>query len=295
MSLTSVIAELLSNPAWMAALYTWRENDSRPQPVGAPALGLSLSDWKTLQDKLLASGYFTVNGDMLTPGKEGRAFLVSLSEIYRGEQRLPLYGRVMDYLQQAQRGAAADIGCGAGYMLRHLALLGYEPLYGYDLLPISLQIAQAGVESAGKTAALYAHDATSLSEIGDGSLAVLFSRGALSYFDIVRFADSIRRVMAPHGWVILEVVGLSYYLQPRHFLDLRPRHWRKTMSISLVIARTLLFELFGIQLRMGAKTPEIGLTKRTLRRFADRAGLTIKEITPAPTTTGYFVALQQES
>jgi SAM-dependent methyltransferase len=304
MSPISTIAEILANPAWLTALFTWREIDGKPQPAAIPVLGLSLPDWQALQERLLTLGYyeermaplgyFARTGDTIAPTKAGWTFLVSLSEIYRGEQRLPLYGKVMDYLRQAPRGAAIDIGCGAGYMLKHLAELGYGPLYGYDLLPISLEIAQAGVESVGKTATLYARDATALSEIGDGSVMMVFSRGALSYFDILRFADSLRRVLTPGAWMVFEVVGLSYYTQIKHFFDLRPRNWRKMLSIALVILRTVLFELFGVQPRLGAKTPEIGLTRRSLRRFAKHAGLRISEISPAPTTTGYLIAFQKE-
>jgi SAM-dependent methyltransferase len=263
--------------------------------VAQPALGLSNAEWQALQPHLITLGYFAQIGDRIAPTPEGKGFLVSLSEIYRGDQRLSQYEPVMRYLRDAPRGAAVDIGCGAGYMLKHLALLGYSPLYGYDLVPISLEIAQAGVTSVGQTAVLYAHDATTLAEIGDGALAMIFSRVALHYFDLPKFAHTMRRVLAPGGYVVCELVGLRYYLQTKHYQDWRPRRWRKMLAYLMVIGRTALFEVLNKQWRWGAKTPEIGWTRHSIRRIAQQSGLTIIEISPAPTTVGYFVVLQKKA
>ncbi|MEP7294391.1 MAG: hypothetical protein ABI835_21555, partial [Chloroflexota bacterium] len=95
------------------------------------------------------------------------------------------------------------------------------------------------------------------------------------------------------GSLVAELVGLRYYLDQRHYKDLKTIFRRQTISTLFVIARTLVYEVTGRQFRFGASSPEIGFTRHSIQRFARRAGLEIVEISPAPTHLGYLVVIRK--
>jgi SAM-dependent methyltransferase len=192
------------------------------------------------------------------------------------------------------RGGAVDIGCGYGQSLRVLAGLGFDPLYGYDLVPTCIDAARAGLQQFGKTVHLYAKDATHLEDIDSSSVTLICSRGALHYFNSAKVAKSVNRVLKPGGYAVVELNGLHYYLWPKHLNKLTTWQLARRLPVyGSVVVRTAIFELTAYQPLLGAKTPEIGWTKHSIARFAEWAGLEVVQLSPAPTLRGYLVVMRK--
>jgi SAM-dependent methyltransferase len=192
------------------------------------------------------------------------------------------------------RGPAVDIGCGYGESLKVLAGLGYNPLYGYDILPDCIEAARNRLEDSGSTFYVFAKDATTLEDVATNSVALICSRGALHYFVGNKVANTFKRVLRPGGHVVAELNGLNYYLWPKHLKRVPlPERFARLAVYVVVLLRTLFYELFGFQPRFTASAPEIGWTPRSIKRFADWAGLDVLRLDTAPTLRGYLVVMRK--
>jgi SAM-dependent methyltransferase len=273
MALHPSIAAIIENREWVHALHRWHNEGSQALTGAQAPFGLSSDSWQALKAHLRSTGWFTVEEERVAPKPEGHELLYRAREL-SNLMMLEAKGQMPRFLYtEKPEGAAVDIGCGPGYGLLMIARLGFAPLYGYDLAPFTLEIAQHLLEREGKSACLVAGDATPLEEIGDGEAGLIYSRGALHYFDLTRLAQSCGRVLRPNGYVVVEVKALSQYSQ---FLPiLRRRGPKKAIAYGMVFFRTLLCEIARCQPYLGAKTHEIGWTPRLIRRFAKIAGLEI--------------------
>jgi SAM-dependent methyltransferase len=295
MSLNSDLVAIVTNPNWIEASHKWLNVDGHACDLDSAPFGLTLESWKKLQSHFLGTGWFIAQEGKIAPSLRGQEFLERAGELHRALSRANEQDKLIDrLLDQCPRGPAVDIGCGPGYSVLKLARMGYKPLYAYDHSPVALVTAQIILQQNGKTAHLYAEDATPLSQIKSSKLALAFSRGALHYFDQLELAKSLKRTLRPGGRLIAEIVGLSYYLQRRHFKTLiNPRRVWQPISYGRTILRTALYDTLNVQPRMAAGAPEIGYTRRTIYRLARRAGLEVLSILPSPTLVGYIVVMQK--
>lgn len=273
MALHPSIAAIIENTEWVQALHQWHNEGCQELTDAKAPFGLSSDSWQELRGHLHATGWFVVAEGRVAPKPEGHELLYRAREL-SNLMMLEAKGKMPRFLYtEKPMGAAVDIGCGPGYGLLLIGRAGYAPLYGYDLAPFTLDIAQHLLEREGKSACLVAGDATPLEEIAEGEAGLIYSRGALHYFDLEKLARSCRRVLRPDGHVVVEVKALSQYSQ---FLPiLRRRGPKKALAYGMVFFRTLLCEIAHRQPYLGAKTHEIGWTPRLIRRFAQIAGLEI--------------------
>jgi SAM-dependent methyltransferase len=285
---------IVENRQWIVALDQWYRAGGRPENATHCGLNLNSQSWQELQVHLCRTGWFTSERRKISPTVEGQDFLTRVNELYRATLRDNREDReVVEVLAGLPGGAAVDIGCGPGYSVLMLARLGFSPLYAYDLSPVAIAIARALLENEGKRAHLYAREATSLSEIDGGSLALVFSRGAFHYFKQIQLARTLERTLRPGGYVVAELVALGYYLQRKHLKSLLTHRWRQPISYARTIVRTLINEVGIAQPRLAAVAPEIGYTIRSIRRLAQWAGLEIVSVSPAPTSIGYLVVMKK--
>ncbi len=289
------VASIIENLQWLEALNQWYFDGGHAYEVTSPSFGLTLDSWRALQIHLIGTGWFGDTEGKITPTVDGYGFLARVNELYRAICRGGNKDRVVtQILTELPRGPAVDVGCGPGFSVLQLTRLGYSPVYAYDLSPIALEIARALLEKDGKTAHLYVKDATFLSEIETGTLALIYSRGALHYFDQVELSKTINRILRPGGHLVSETVGLRYYLQTKHFRSLLNRHfWWHLLSYWRTVLRTLIYETLALQPRLAAKAPEIGYTSRSLYRLARQARLEVLSISPAPSSVGHLVVMRK--
>ena len=173
-----------------------------------------------------------------------------------------------------------DVGFGDGESLELLGEMGFGPLYGYE---IDSTLVDRARRRLGPDAQLFATDATPMSELADASAQVIVVINALQYLDLTAFAATVGRVLRPGGHLVGVVPKPSYYLHPRHLLEVRVgrRPWWLA-SYPRSALRSAIFSATGRQPRLGGSAPEIGWTARTLRRFADLGGLEIAEARSTP-------------
>jgi SAM-dependent methyltransferase len=290
------LAAIVANPQWLEALNAWYKADNIPFDVEPAPFKLAPDSWKLLQLHLVGTGWFEISDKKINPNDAGRDFLVRINELYRSIKRETREDRIVtQILDDLPRGAAVDIGCGPGHSALRLARMGFTPVYAYDLSTVALEIAKALLENEGKTSYLYAEDATSLAEIETASLAVIYSRVALHYFNQRALARTINRALKPGGHLVSELTGLKYYLQTKHIRGLiEPGRLWKPLSYARTVLRTLIYEAFTIQPRMAAGAPEIGFTRRSIHRFARWAGLEIVSISESPSSAGGFMIVMRK-
>ncbi len=290
------LGTIVANQQWLEALRRWCAAEGRPCDQNSPPFDLTIESWKALLLHLLATGWFETASDGVRPNQAGHDFLVRVSELCRAIGRQSKQDRVVaEALEGFPKGPAVDIGCGPGLSVLRLARLGYSPVYAYDLSPVALDIARALLDNEERSGYLYARDATPLAEVQTSSLAVVFSRGALHYFNQRELARTFARTLRPGGHLVAEVVGLNYYLQTKHLKNLlQPRRLRKTLSYARTVLRTLIFEACTLQLRLAGAASEIGLTERSVRRLARWAGLEVVSLSPALTTVGGYLVVMRK-
>lgn len=295
MTSSSHLAAIVTKPEWLEAVNQWYTEGGWSCASAQRSFGLPPDSWRALQLHLLGSGRFESLGERLKPTVEGQDFLVRINELHRAIDRERKQDMIVTQtLDSITRGPAVDIGCGPGHSVLRLARLGFGPVYAYDLSPMALEIARAILDKENKAAHLYAKDATSLAEIENRSLALVYSRGAFHYFRQKEFAKTLDRTLRPGGYVVAEIVGLKYYLQTKHFRGLLHRQtWWHPFSYSRTLLRTLIYESLTLQPRLAAGAPEIGYTSQSIHRFARWAGLNVVSIGPAPSSVGYFVVLRK--
>ena len=182
-----------------------------------------------------------------------------------------------------QRGPAVDLGFGDGETLELLGEMGFGPLYGYEIDPALVDRAQARLDGLDAPVRLFAADATSMSELEDASVELVVVINALQYFDLPALAAAVRRVLRSGGHLVGVVPKPGYYLHPRHLLEVRldRRPWW-LVSYPRSALRSVIFSATGRLPRLGAAAPEIGWSRRTLRRFAELGGLEIVEERSTP-------------
>ncbi len=284
----------IGNHDYLAAIHRWWMDGGAPVSKHGAQYGLEAAAWEDLVQHLLAMGWVSLSGEALSATHgEGWQCLQALSELHRGyvRQPRPEKVRLFAHLQNAPRGAAADIGCGGGYITHRLAEMGFDPIYAYDLLPVSLAITQIGAAASGGRVETFCTDATTLKEIPDASLSLMFSSGAMHYLNHRRHAPHIGRVLKPGGWLVTEQVGLEYYRQGRLYRDLKRA--RRGASSVLTLLRTFLYEISGRQFRFGTSGYEVGWTHHSLKRFGRWANLRLVEIAPDTITRGFTAVYQK--
>ena len=291
------LAAILADSKWLTVLNRWYIHGARPFLIKRVPDGVAPSSWQSLQAHLTGSRMFECVGEKLIPNADGKEFLARVNELQRAIARNDNEDKIVsELLVNLPRGAAVDIGCGPGHSALRLALLGYRPVFAYDLSPIAMKVARAFLARTSKELYLFESDATGLSEIESDTLQLIFSRGAFHYFFQAKLADAIKRTLRPGGHVVVELIGLHYYLQASHIRSLfDPRKRWHLLSYARTVVRTILYELFAIQFQLGAAAPEIGYTRRNLKRFANWAGLEIVSISPAPASVGYLVVMRKRS
>ena len=288
------VKAIIADVGWLKALTSWWISGCQACQMASAQFDLTYDSWMSLQLHLLGTGWFTSDDNKLKPAADGYDFLARVDELYRAIVRDGREDRVVtDLLSSVPRGAAADIGCGPGHSVLRLSRLGFAPLYAYDLSPVAIGIAQALLDLEGRTAHLYAREATSLGEIESGSLALIYSRGALHYFRQEELARTFKRTLRPGGHVVAELVALGYYCQRKHLKSLLNHRWRQPLSYARTIVRTLINEVLVTQPRLAAGAPEIGYTIRSIRRLARWARLEVLSVSPAPTSVGYLVVMRK--
>lgn len=111
---------------------------------------------------------------------------------------------LFDWLAQAgsRRRLAWDAGCGNGQATVALARV-FDRVVGTD--PSAEQIAQAATASNVD----YRVEAAESPTFADGSVDLVTVAQALHWFDLPRFYDAVRRVLAPEGVVAVWSYGLS--------------------------------------------------------------------------------------
>lgn len=294
MSSNPHLVSIITNPQWLAALTSWYRAGGSRRSSRCASFALPLDSWQALQTQLVRTGWFDGTNGTITPTAAGQDFLARASELFRAIQREGKQDQgIVELLDTLPRGAAVDIGCGPGHSSLRLVRLGYEPVYAYDPSATGIEVAKAVLEREGRPAYLYAEDATPLAEIGSCTLALVYSRGALHYLRQKDLAHTLNRTLRPGGHLVAEVVGLRYYLQRKHFRNLMRGKWKKYLSYSRTVLRTLMFEALTLQPRFAAGAPEIGFTRRSVFRLARRAGLEVVTISPAPSSVGYLVVMRK--
>jgi SAM-dependent methyltransferase len=294
MSSNPHLASIISNPRWLETLTSWYGAGGCPRRLSCASFTLPPDSWEALQDQLIRTGWFETADGTIAPTSVGQDFLARASELLRAMRREGKQDqRVVELLDTLPRGAAVDIGCGPGHSSLRLARLGYDPVYAYDLSATGIEVARAVLEREGRPAYLYAEDATPLAEIEESALALVYSRGALHYLKQRELARTLRRTLRPGGHLVVELVGLRYYLQSKHIRKLLQGQWRKSLSYGRTVLRTLMFEALALQPRLAAGAPEIGYTRRSVFRLARKAGLEVVSISPAPSSVGYLVVMRK--
>ncbi len=123
-------------------------------------------------------------------------FLAHLERVPVDRERLGVFARHVS----PGTGAVADVGCGPGYVVNHLAGVGVEAV-GYD-------ISSAMIDEAQRTfpdSSFHVGDLTSL-EISDSSLAGLVSRYSIIHMAPAQLTDAFRewfRVLSPRAPVLV--------------------------------------------------------------------------------------------
>lgn len=289
-----LLNEVLSEDGWMELLSAWWAAGCGALHTDRPEHGLSNGSWDRLHQRLAATGWFVAGGGWIRPNREGCDLLARTNELHRAILRDEKEDRVVaQAIDAVPRGPAVDIGCGPGHSVLRLAKMGFHPVFAYDLSPIAIGMAKALIEHEGKSAHLFTREATGLKEIGSESLSLVFSRGALHYFNQRALADMLKRKLKPGGYVVAELVALGYYVQASHLKRLVSGRWRQPLSYARTVFRTSLFELAAIQPQMAAGAPEIGYTVRTINRLARDAELRVESICKAPTSVGHLVVLRK--
>jgi SAM-dependent methyltransferase len=288
------LTSIITNTQWLEALTTWYRAGGSPRSLSCASFGLPLDSWQALQTQLIRTGWFEDAKGTIFPTTAGQDFLARASELFRAIKREGKQDQeIVELLDTLPRGAAVDIGCGPGHSSLRLLRLGYDPVYAYDSSATGIEVAKAVFEREERLAYLYAKDATLLAEIGESALALVYSRGALHYFQQKEMARTLHRTLRPGGHLVAELVGLSYYLQTKHVRNLMRGHWRKFLSYGRTVLRTLVFEGLDIQLRLAAGAPEIGYTRQTVFRLARKAGLQVISLSAAPSSVGYLVVMRK--
>lgn len=239
------LSQIIEDTDWLTILSRWHKTGGQTISINMQPLETSQARWKQLSELLHPTGWFRIEDGKITPMADGKEFLYRANELLH---LMSLHARgelIPAQLADAPRGAVLDLGCGTGYSLLLLGRMGYAPLYGYDLSPIALQMAETMLRREGMTASLYSKDATLLEDVPDAHIALIYSKGALHYFDLTQIAGSFRRVLRDDGWIFTEVKAFRYYRQI--FRDLRQGQWRRAASYGAVIARTLIHEAFRQQ------------------------------------------------
>lgn len=216
------------------------------------------------------------------------------AESWRNELRHPSPARELKpVVRPLPRGTTAEIGFGNGESLAMLAELGFAPLYGYELDTERVAQARRHLEGNGTEAQLYAADATAMTEVPSGSLALVVAQSAIQYFRLSPVAQTVRRVLEPGGHLVVFVARPSFYVAPRHLsAALRSRRPWWLVSYPRSFLRTIVFALTGRQPTFGAAAPEIGWSKRTARRFADAAELDVTRLEKT-TRTRYLIVFRR--
>jgi SAM-dependent methyltransferase len=286
------IATILSEPGWLQALSDWAAAGAatRDDALLRPA---APQTWKELKNLLVETAWFTAEGATLTPTPEGRDLLTRIQQLVN-LLRLQASGELPEEcFRRPPRGTAVEIGCGVGQALLCMGRAGHTPLYGYDTSPLALRIAETVLERAGMKARLLATDATTLQEIPDASVALVYSRSAFQYFHVARLAAGVGRVLGPGGRVVVDVPSWRFYLsQVLRSLRFRAR-WGVVCRYSAVLLRTLLYLGTRWQPRCGASTPELGWGPAVARRFAAAARLEVVSIAPKPSVHGIECVLEK--
>lgn len=289
-----LLNDVLGEDGWMEVLSDWWSTGCGALDANSTELGLSKGSWHRFQRRLVATGWFAVSCGRIKPNLEGRELLARANELHRAILRDDREDRVVTRaIDAVPRGAAVDIGCGPGHSVLRLVKLGFDPVFAYDLSPIAMGIVKALIEHEGKTAHLVTGEATGLKEIESESLSLVFSRGALHYFNQRALSQTLKRTLKPGGYVVAELVALGYYLQASHFKRLASNRWRQPLSYARTVFRTGIFELANIQPQLAAGAPEIGYTVRSINRLARSAELRVESICKAPTSVGYLVVLRK--
>jgi hypothetical protein len=135
-------AEIMTNGPWLAALRGWDRAGGRPIGRGELPRGL--------EPRLLETGWFDGGSGRLMPSSTGSELLWRAREV-ANLRDLDARGALPHELMGPGQGAALEIGCGTGHCLLLLARAGYDPLYGYDLSPLALQIAEFLLGLEGRT------------------------------------------------------------------------------------------------------------------------------------------------
>lgn len=205
------------------------------------------------------------------------------------------YDAIENALTGIPKGPAAEIGCGQGHSLLVLAKLGFEPLYGIDLSLASIESSRNLIRSLGTQCQLFHKDAADLSDVPDNSLALIYCRNTFQYLNHARVAASFHRALRPGGCLVMEAMGLGYYLWNTSLKNLiSPDRCWTLLSYPRVVVRTLLYQCSGKQLRLGATTPEMGCTLSVMVRFATLAKIQIVSVGPAPSLPGYLCILRKQ-
>lgn len=176
-------------------------------------------------------------------------------------------------------GAALDVGFGDGESLELLAELGYGPLYGYEISEELVGLARERLQGSGVEPHLFAEDATRMAGVPDASIHLAVIHNALQFFDVAALAGTLSRVLRPGGRLVGHVARPGYYLQPRHLATVKFGEvpwWLVSYPRSAL--RSAVFAATGRQPLLGASAPEIGWTRRTVRRFASLAGMEVVDM-----------------
>jgi len=204
------------------------------------------------------------------------------------------YDAVENALGELPKGPAAEIGCGKGRSLLVLARLGFEPLYGIDLSPTSIESSRSLLRSSGTQCQLLLKDAVDLSNIPDDSLALIYCRNTFQYLDHAPVAASFHRALRSGGYLVMEAMGLGYYLWNTRLKNLfSPDRYWTLLSYPRVVVRTFLYRCCGKQLLLGSTAPEMGCTLNVIERFANLVNLQIISVGPAPSLPGYLCILRK--
>lgn len=204
------------------------------------------------------------------------------------------YDAIENALGELPKGPAAEIGCGKGRSLLVLARLGFAPLYGFDLSPDCIESSRNLLRSSGTQCQLFLKDAADLSDIPDDFLALIYCRNTFQYLDHAGVAASFHRALRSGGYLVMEVMGLGYYLWNTRLKNLfsLERCWT-LLSYPRVVVRTFLYQCCGKQLLLGATAPEMGCTLSVIERFANLVKLQIISVGPAPSLPGYLCILRK--
>lgn len=275
------IRAIVERQEWLDVLSAWDLGGLPLHTTPHASMGLSMESWRGLSAHLLGTGWFLERDGSLYPEAEGRMLAQRARELLH-LRTLDQSGQLMGWVSLPPGdGIAVDLGCGTGATLAALGRLGYHHLVGYDRCPVALAVSEAVLAVDGYTASFHASDAAQMAEVADSSCSLVFSRNALQYMETAPLARTLARVIEPGGRAVAEVKGWQYYAVAamRH---LRQRRFAPALRYLLVLARTLLFNVTGLQPRLGASSAEIGWSRRTVGRLARGAGMRVERCEFAP-------------